>query len=107
MKAKQALLFEHRMTFMPCTVDPDNSVATRVLCPMSAESVTSSSGVQQKLVDSPHPKHSSAPNPAMPKVLETHSNHVPVDGVAAADVYNATSHTWMDLHCAVGAPGKL
>jgi CBS domain-containing protein len=95
MKKEQALLVERRMRFMPCTVDPDDSVA-------HARALLDEHGISQLPVVSNGrligivSRHDlktgrfSATRPALREALEMHPDRVPVDAVMTTEVYTAT-----------------
>ena len=95
MKKEQAFLVERRMRFMPCTVDPDDSVA-------HARALLDEHGISQLPVVSNGrligivSRHDlktskfSATRPAMREALEMHPDRVPVDAVMTTEVYTAT-----------------
>jgi CBS domain-containing protein len=95
MKAKQASLVERRMRFMPCTVDPHDSVAharalldERRINHLPIVSNGRLIGIVSRL-DLKISKFS-ATRPAIREALELHPDRVPADAVMTTEVYTAT-----------------
>jgi CBS domain-containing protein len=94
MKKEQALLVERRMRFMPCTVDPDDSVAhARAL--LDEHRINQLPVVSNGRLIGIVSRHDlktgkfSPTRPAMREALEMHPDRVPVDAVMTTEVYTA------------------